>query len=90
MTLDPEKMLALRRRFVAAAGGQADQLDRLLQQGDYEGVRSIAHGLAGRSGMFGFSELGETAREVDEADVAAILEPTRKLLNALRQLANEG
>lgn len=83
-------MAALRQRFVAAASGQADQLEALLRQGDIEGVRQIAHGLAGRSGMFGFDDLGQTARRVDEAEAAGLPAQADELLTALRQLAQDG
>lgn len=83
-------MAALRQRFVAAASGQADEIEALLQRGDLEGARQVAHGLAGRSGMFGFADLGETARRVDEADTATLPRHAKKLLAALRRLTRPG
>ena len=90
MSLDEDRMAALRQRFVAAASGQADEIEALLGRGDLEGVRRVAHGLAGRSGMFGFADLGETARRVDEAETASLTRHAEELLAALRRLAQLG
>lgn len=89
MSLD-DRMAALRGRFVASAGEQAEQIAALLEAGDHEGVRALAHSLAGRSGMFGFAKLGEIARQVDEADAAAMPDRARALLAALESLVQEG
>ena len=83
-------MAQLRQRFVDAAGDQADRIEALLRTGDVEGARQLAHGLAGRSGMFGFNELGEAARRVDEAEAAALPAQAEKLLARLRTLARQG
>ncbi len=88
MSLD-DKMAALRQRFVASAADQARQLDSLLAAGDLAGVRALAHSLAGRSGLFGFPELGEIAREVDEADSAGLPDRAEALVAALADLARE-
>jgi HPt (histidine-containing phosphotransfer) domain-containing protein len=90
VSLDEDRMAALRQRFVAATSGQADEIEALLQRGDLEAVRGLAHGLAGRSGMFGFAELGETARRVDEADAAALPALADELVASLRRLAQDG
>jgi HPt (histidine-containing phosphotransfer) domain-containing protein len=90
VSLDEDRMAALRQRFVAAASGQADEIETLLRRGDLEGVRRVAHGLAGRSGMFGFADLGETARRVDEAETASLTRHAEELLAALRRLAQLG
>jgi HPt (histidine-containing phosphotransfer) domain-containing protein len=82
-------MAQFRSRFVAAAAGEAGELEQLLQAGDHAGVRRIAHGLAGRAGMFGFHELGETARSADEADDDSLLPHGRRLLEELRALGQE-
>ena len=87
MSLDADRMAALRQRFVDAAAGRADEIEALLRERDLEGVRHVAHGLAGRSGMFGFAELGETARRVDEAEAALLPMRAEELLSSLRQLA---
>lgn len=89
MSFDEDRMAALRQRFVAAASAQADEIEALLRKGDLEGVRQVAHGLAGRSGMFGFTDLGETARRVDEAEAASLSSHAEDLLAALRRLAHE-
>ncbi len=83
-------MAALRERFVASAADQAEQIAALLGSGDLEGVRALAHSLAGRSGMFGFAELGEIARLVDEAEPATLPDRARDLLAALEGVSQEG
>ena len=90
MSMDEDRMAALRQRFVAAANEHADRIEALLRRGDLEGVRQVAHGLAGRSGMFGFVELGETARCVDEAEGVSVARHAGELLKALRRLAQVG
>jgi HPt (histidine-containing phosphotransfer) domain-containing protein len=90
MSLDDDRMAALRQRFVAAAGEQAERIAALLDAGDLEGVRQLAHSLAGRSGMFGFADLGELARLADEADAEALPDRARDLVAALRGVAQEG
>jgi HPt (histidine-containing phosphotransfer) domain-containing protein len=42
-------------------------IERLAGVGDWHGIRDLAHGLAGRAGMFGYDEIGEIARQVEEA-----------------------
>ena len=90
MSLDDARMAALRGRFVAAAGEQAEKIETTLQAGDFEAVRGLAHGLAGRSGLFGFAALGELARLADEADTAALPGHARDLVAALRRVAQDG
>ena len=90
MSLDTDRMTALRQRFIASVGDQADQIEAFLASDDIEGARGIAHGLAGRSGLFGFAELGEIAREADEADPSAFRHRAHELLAALRSVAQEG
>ena len=85
MTMD-DRMAQLRQRFRGAAAGQADALESFLAKNDLEAARQLAHGLAGRSGLFGFGELGETARRVDEASAAELPEYGRELVAALRAL----
>jgi HPt (histidine-containing phosphotransfer) domain-containing protein len=89
MSLDGERMAALRGRFVAAAGEQADMIAAALQGGDLEAARALAHGLAGRSGLFGFAALGELARLADEADAVALPGRARELVAALRQVSQD-
>jgi len=90
VSFDTEKMAALQQRFVASVGDHAERIETLLDGGDLEGVRVLAHGLAGRSGMFGFAELGEMARQVDEADPATLGDRAHELLAALRRVSQPG
>jgi HPt (histidine-containing phosphotransfer) domain-containing protein len=84
-----ERMAALRARFAAAAPGEAEQLARALQACDTDAMRRIAHGLAGRAGMFGFDALGATALRADDATDPELPEAARALLTALRGLDQE-
>ena len=82
-------MAALGARFAASLGDQRDRLTELLVREDWTGVRELAHGLAGRSGMFGYAALGEVARSVDEAQGGDIAERANALLVALGEAAQE-
>ena len=90
MSVDDARMALLRDRFVAAAGEQADRLEHALREGDCAGARALAHGLAGRSALFGFGPLGEIARAADEADAPALPRRAAELVAALRRVAQEG
>jgi HPt (histidine-containing phosphotransfer) domain-containing protein len=90
VSVDGDRMAVLRQRFVAAAAEQADRIAAARKAGDLEEVRALAHSLAGRSGMFGFTALGEIARQADEADIAALAECAQVLEAALRSVAQEG
>ena len=80
-------MAALKARFAAAAPAEADQLERALDAGDPPAIRRIAHGLAGRAGMFGFDAVGAAALRADEADDADLPDAARALLAALRDVS---
>lgn len=80
------KLAVLRERFHAMAEGEAAELEQALRLGDLEAVRRRAHGLAGRSGMFGFDELGALALAADEAQLADLPGRAIDLIAALRRL----
>ena len=84
-----DRMQALRNRFAASTIEHADRLEELLQAGDLSGIRSLAHGLAGRSGMFGFDELGKTALAADEADDRSLSGAAWELIGELRRVGQE-
>jgi HPt (histidine-containing phosphotransfer) domain-containing protein len=90
MSFDETRMAALRQRFLDSASSQAEEIEVLLQRDDRDGVRGLAHSLAGRAGMFGFPELGEVARRVDEAETGAFACLAAELLAALRRVAHAG
>lgn len=90
MSFDDQRIAALRARFAGSLAGQAEDLRRLVKAGDLEAARQLAHSLAGRAGMFGFGELGETARLADEAEERALRMHLEALLNALREASQEG
>lgn len=62
-----ERFTRLQARFAAQAAHEATELERLAAAGDWDGVRTLAHGLAGRAGMFGHRDVGAIALEVEEA-----------------------
>jgi HPt (histidine-containing phosphotransfer) domain-containing protein len=62
-----ERFAQLRARFAAQAQSEAAELERLAGCGGWPGVGRLAHGLAGRAGMFGHQGIGELALEVEEA-----------------------
>ena len=82
---------AVKKRFASKAGQEATQLQQLRDSGDWHGVRDIAHGLAGRAGMFGHGDLGELARAVEEG-IESGHEPSERLTDliaCLQALAQE-
>jgi HPt (histidine-containing phosphotransfer) domain-containing protein len=84
-----ERMAALRARFATAAPAEAAELEYALEAGDADAMRRIAHGLAGRAGMFGFAALGAAALRADEASDAQLPKAARALLMALREVDQE-
>lgn len=87
MTPLENKMAELRARFAESAIGQAGELQRLVSSGNFDEARLIAHGLAGRSGMFGYDELGAIALAADEAAPADLPVRLEDLISALLNLA---
>lgn len=61
------RMDALRLRFRARAAADAGALRDAWAERDLDALRRIAHGLAGNAGLFGYSELGDAARALDDA-----------------------
>ncbi len=62
-----KRMAELRARFAIQAQQEAAELELRAAAGDWRAVAEIAHGLAGRAGMFGFPEIGNLARDAEEA-----------------------
>lgn len=86
-----DRFAQLRARFAERGQQEATELERLAADGDWSGVRDLAHGLAGRAGMFGYGDLGELARAVEES-VDAGGEPkdqAMQLAASLRAVAQE-
>ncbi len=85
-------MQALRARFVERARAEADQIEQHASGKNWGEVRSIAHGIAGRAGMFGFSALSDEARILDNAidegePCERLTELSTALTSSLRLLA---
>jgi HPt (histidine-containing phosphotransfer) domain-containing protein len=85
MTAHDERMAVLRERFLARAERDRLALIEAEAAGDGEGVRRIAHGLAGASGTFGFPELGTIARSVEYAEEDEMRSRLAELLARLAQ-----
>lgn len=84
-------MAALRTRFVDQARGEAAAIARHVAAGEWQAVRDICHGLAGRAGMFGFAALGDAARAVEEAiDEGAPSDRLAPLADDLRRAFDQG
>jgi len=55
-----------------------------------DSIRRIAHLLRGSGGTYGFPEITESARRVEEASADSLLEPLRTLIETLRAAAAAG
>ena len=88
-----ERMAALRARFVERAREErvaiAEAMDGALAR---DALRRRGHSIAGTAGLFGFDEIGEDAKALEEAiDEDASDREVRALAAALeRQLAQLG
>lgn len=67
-----KRMHALRQRFVGEAAGEAAAIENHAAVEAWSEVRDLSHRLAGRAGMFGFPELSDLARELEEAIEAGV------------------
>ncbi|WP_046868452.1 Hpt domain-containing protein [Microvirga massiliensis] len=86
------RMAQLHIRFVAMAATERDRLDRAIAALDTSErdvvlaeIRSIAHGISGTAGTFGFPEAGEAAEALENlviagrADLSSIREGGKRL-----------
>ncbi|RZJ43184.1 MAG: hypothetical protein EON86_05750 [Brevundimonas sp.] len=80
MSDDP--LAALRLRFRERALSDADGLASALQHSNEQDIEALAHGLAGAAGLFGFSEIGRQAKDID-GQFAAGDRPARSDVEAL-------
>ena len=67
MTNFEQRMAELRGRFAARTDGELRRLIGAIDRRDAEAIGSIAHRLAGNAGVFGFHQLGDAAKEVEDA-----------------------
>lgn len=77
----------MRERFRARSGAELAALEDLVAAGDQKGVCRLAHNLAGVGGLFGFAELGEAARVLDEACAAGATPSEAQLADLKAALA---
>jgi HPt (histidine-containing phosphotransfer) domain-containing protein len=94
MELDA-RMPALRERFRARAGSDGDRIAAALAAGDLDTVRSLAHGLSGSGGVFGFPQVSEDAQAVENAidagaDAGELAALCHRLLARLTETAQRG
>ena len=68
-------MQALRQRFIGEAEGEAAALEAQAAAQAWIEVRDLSHRVAGRAGMFGFPDLTDLARELEEAVDAGVPGP---------------
>jgi HPt (histidine-containing phosphotransfer) domain-containing protein len=61
------RMTELRARFAEEAKKDRERLIKALADDDYHLIRSIAHSMAGRAGLFGFPEVSEKAAALESA-----------------------
>lgn len=61
------RMEALKARFVERAAADQTALTAAWAARDNDAVRLISHSLAGNAGIFGYPDLGDAARELEEA-----------------------
>lgn len=82
----------LKTRFRARCGGDRGDLARLAAQGDRDGVKQLAHKLAGAAGTFGFAPLSESALLLEgQLDMGEPLDPALlQLLDAQLAAVAEG
>ena len=62
-----ERMQQLRIRFAERALCERDELQTALSAGDHATAIRILHSLAGNAGLFGHPELGDAARDLEQA-----------------------
>jgi HPt (histidine-containing phosphotransfer) domain-containing protein len=80
---DVDPLAPLRQRFLERARVEAGVIEQALAEGDHAALETTAHSLAGSAGLFGFSDIGRAASEIDslyasgdqpsEAQVRALL-----------------
>jgi HPt (histidine-containing phosphotransfer) domain-containing protein len=61
------RMAELRARFAEEAEKDRERLIKALADDDRPTIRSIAHSMAGRAGLFGFPEVSEKAAALESA-----------------------
>lgn len=92
MTDFSQRMAALRQRFVHQAGAEAAEIESGAAAQTWSAVRDLSHRVAGRAGMFGFPEITDLARALEEAvegraSVTELENLASDLVRRLRSLA---
>lgn len=66
---DP-RFAALAQKFRARATADRDKLMAAIERGDRSEAQSVAHGLAGISGIFGYTEIGRLAANLEQTIIS--------------------
>lgn len=80
-----EALEALKLRFKARCAEDQIRLGEIQQGDDRDGLKMLAHKIAGAAGVFGFEALGRAARDVEE-QIDLGLAPDGESLAALDRL----
>ncbi|MCP4220321.1 MAG: Hpt domain-containing protein [bacterium] len=80
---DQQFMEELKQEFRETAARNMVELDRLIRAEDLAEIARIAHDIKGTSGIFGFDEGTEIARELNIAAKNGEVEETRVLIQKL-------
>ena len=83
-----EALEALKRRFKTRCVEDQSRLQSIEAEDDRDGLKMLAHKIAGAAGVFGFDALGRAARDVEE-QLDLGLPPEPESLAALHRLLAE-
>ncbi|MDO9369443.1 MAG: Hpt domain-containing protein [Sphingopyxis sp.] len=61
------RLAAIAERFAAQTGESAAAITAALDREHWSELARLCHSLAGRAGMFGYADIGNAARSVEEA-----------------------
>lgn len=67
MTDFADRLAVFRQRFLARAVEDAAALRQALADERWDDMRRCAHSLAGNAGLFGFGDIGDEARRLEES-----------------------
>ena len=70
--------------YLESKGEECIQLKQLAKQGSFEEIRSIAHGMKGSGGCYGFQVISDIGRDMEIAAKAANLADVLAQVDALQ------
>jgi len=89
--LDEELLRALRVAYVARLGDKIAAFEAALATGGEASVAEIqrmAHALRGSGGSYGYPQISLAAGDVEDAESAAVVVTTQRLLAVLRSVSS--